>query len=83
MFYVYVLRCRDGSLYTGYTSDLDQRLRLHREGKASRYTRSRLPVAMVAQWQFENKADAMRHEKLFKSFAREEKMKLIAGSPFV
>ena len=74
MFYVYVLKCRDGSFYTGYTDDVQKRLKLHKEGKASKYTRSRLPVEIVAQWSFESKSRAMKHEIMFKSLTRKEKM---------
>lgn len=74
MFYVYVLKCKDGSLYTGYTDDLKKRLKMHNEGKASRYTRSRLPVRIVAKWPFASKSEAMKHETAFKLLARQEKL---------
>ena len=74
MFHVYVLKCRDGSLYTGYTNDLKKRLAMHNNGKASKYTRSRLPVKLVAQWNFTSRSDAMKHEIKFKSLARKAKM---------
>ncbi|MBS3050938.1 MAG: GIY-YIG nuclease family protein [Candidatus Aenigmarchaeota archaeon] len=74
MFYVYVLKCRDGSLYTGYTNDLKKRLSMHKEGKASKYTRSRLPVELVAKWSFATKSEAMKHEISFKSLTREAKI---------
>lgn len=77
MFYVYVLRCRDGSFYTGYTNDLKKRVRLHNDGKASKYTRGRLPVKIVAQWSFDSKSEAMRHEITFKSLPRKAKMERI------
>ena len=77
MFYVYVLRCRDGSLYTGYTNDLKRRLRMHNDGKASRYTRSRLPVDIVAKWTFPSKPEAMKHETAFKSLSRKLKIEKI------
>ncbi len=80
MFYVYVLKCKDGSLYTGYTDNLRIRLRLHNEGKASKYTRSRLPIELVAQWPFSNKSDAMRYEVAFKSLPRTSKMKRLQES---
>lgn len=74
MFYVYVLRCRDGSLYTGYTNDLKKRLKMHNCGKASKFTRSRLPVEMIAKWPFRSKSEAMKHEIAFKSLTRKEKL---------
>ncbi len=77
MFYVYVLRCRDGSLYTGYTNDLKKRIMLHNEGKASRYTRSRRPVVLVKSWTFGTKQEAMKMEASFKKMLRSSKLKLI------
>ena len=77
MFYVYILRCSDGSLYTGYTNDMKKRLKLHNEGKASKYTRSRLPVHVMAQWPFTNKSDALKYEIILKSLPRQSKMKEI------
>jgi len=78
MFYVYVLKCSDGSFYTGYTNDLKKRFQMHMEGKASKYTRSRLPVEIVGQWIFGSKSDAMRYEIAFKSLLREEKIAKIS-----
>ncbi len=75
MFCVYVLRCKDGSFYTGYTDDLKRRLKMHNEGKASKYTRSRLPVELVARWSFASKSEAMKYEIAFKSLPRKSKMK--------
>ncbi len=77
MFYVYVLRCRDGSFYTGYTNDLKKRLVLHNNGKASKYTRGRLPVKIVARWSFGSKSEAMKHEIMFKSLPRKAKIERI------
>ena len=77
MFYVYVLRCKDGSLYTGYTNDLKKRLEMHNKGKASKYTRSRLPVKLVAKWPFMTKSGAMKHEAAFKSLSRTAKIEKI------
>ena len=78
MFYVYVLKCKDGSLYTGYTDNLKKRLKLHNVGKASRYTRSKLPVEIVARWSFANKSEAIKYEIAFKSLPRKSKMEEIA-----
>ena len=77
MFYVYVLRCNDGSLYTGYTNDLKKRLEMHNEGKGAKYTRSRLPVKLVAHWNFTSKSEAMKYEIKFKSLTRKAKMEEI------
>lgn len=74
MFYVYVLRCKDGSLYTGYTNDVEMRLKLHNNGTAAKYTRSRLPVKLVAKWHYPNKNEALRAEINFKRLTRKEKL---------
>ncbi len=74
MFYVYVLKCRDGSLYTGYTNNLKERLKMHNEGKASKYTKSRLPIRIVAKWAFANKSEAMKSEAAFKLLSRKGKL---------
>jgi len=79
LFYTYILRCADGSLYTGYTTDLTRRLNRHNEGKASKYTRSRLPVEMVYSESFHTKEEALRREVAIKALSRAEKLKLIEG----
>src|SRR5579862_5219736 len=73
--YIYLLRCRDGSLYAGAAKDLERRLAEHRAGQASRYTRSRLPVELAWWRQVESWGDALREEALLKRLrhaAREE-----------
>ena len=77
MFYVYVLRCNDGSLYTGYTNDLKKRLETHNKGKASKYTRSRRPVKLLVEWAFKTKPEAMKAEIAFNSLSRKEKIERI------
>ena len=79
-FYVYVLACADGTLYTGYTNDVEQRTRAHNAGKGAKYTRSRTPVEVVAQARFATKREAMSAEFRFKQLARFEKEKLIDRS---
>jgi putative endonuclease len=71
---VYVLACRDGSLYTGATSDLARRLSAHRRRKGAKYTRGRLPVALIAWWHPPTFAVAMSHEARFKSLSRVAKL---------
>jgi putative endonuclease len=71
--YFYVLKCKDGSLYAGYTNDLDRRVRLHNEGKAAKYTRGRGPVALVYHQVFSGKTEAMRAEYQFKQLSRKKK----------
>ncbi|MGT2755158.1 GIY-YIG nuclease family protein [Streptococcus ovis] len=64
--YMYVLECADGTLYTGYTTDVKRRLTTHNAGKGAKYTRARLPVTLLYQEEFPNKQEAMRAEALFK-----------------
>jgi putative endonuclease len=78
--WVYLLRCADGSLYTGWTVDLDARLRRHGEGKASAYTRSRLPVALALALPMPDRSAAMREEARIKALDRAEKLALIAAA---
>ena len=76
---VYLLRCRDGSLYTGITNDLPKRLKAHAAGKASRYTRSRLPVALAYSEPQKSKSSALKREAAIKRLRREQKEKLVAA----
>ncbi|MGC2374918.1 MAG: GIY-YIG nuclease family protein [Solirubrobacteraceae bacterium] len=75
--WVYMLRCRDGSLYTGWTNDLTKRLATHAAGKASRYTASRLPVELAAAWTMPDRGAAMREELRIKRLSRPQKQALI------
>ena len=77
--WVYLLRCRDGSLYAGAAVELDRRLREHGAGTASRYTRSRLPVELVWSAEVETWSMALREERRIKSLTRVEKQRLIDG----
>lgn len=77
-YFMYVLSCADGTLYTGYTTDVEQRLRTHNAGKGAKYTRSRIPVELVAQARFCTKHAAMSAEYHFKRLGRAEKDALIA-----
>nr|WP_289038601.1 GIY-YIG nuclease family protein [uncultured Allobacillus sp.] len=78
-FFVYMLRCRDGSLYTGYTVDMQNRLKLHQAGKASKYTRSRGPIELVYLEQLATKSEAMKKEANVKKLKKSEKEDLIAS----
>ena len=80
MNFTYIVRCSDGTLYTGWTNDLDKRVKAHNEGKGAKYTRSRRPVSLAYFEGFETKEQAMRREYEIKRFTREEKMKLIGQS---
>ena len=77
MNWVYMLRCGDGSLYTGWTNDLDRRLAVHQAGKGGKYTRSRLPVELAWCETCETKEQAMSREWHLKRLTRAEKLKLI------
>ena len=77
--YVYMLRCRDGSLYTGWTNDLDKRVKTHQSGQGGRYTRSRLPVKLVYFETYPTKQEAMRREWELKRLSKAEKEKLVRG----
>ena len=79
MYYVYMLRCGDGTLYTGITNDLDRRVRAHNEGKGAKYTRSRLPVTPV-YWETQpDKSAALKRELEIKGYSRAEKLALVAA----
>ncbi|MBE7022701.1 MAG: GIY-YIG nuclease family protein [Ruminococcaceae bacterium] len=78
MHYVYMLKCADGSLYTGWTTDLTERIRVHNSGKGAKYTRSRLPVTLVYHESFPDKSQALRREIEIKQLSRSEKEALIA-----
>ncbi|HBU12937.1 MAG TPA: hypothetical protein DEB31_09520 [Clostridiales bacterium] len=75
--YAYILQCADGTLYAGWTVNMRQRLRAHNAGTASKYTRARLPVALVYCQRFETKQQAMRRECEIKKMTRAEKLALI------
>ncbi len=78
--YVYILKCSDGTLYTGWTNDLDRRLAAHNAGTASKYTRSKRPVEMVWHEQCADKSAALKREAEIKKLPREKKMELITFS---
>ncbi len=79
--YVYILRCRDGSLYTGYTNDFDNRVSAHNAGRGAKYTASRRPVHIVYTEPADSKSAAMRRELQIKRWAKAKKESLIAGKP--
>lgn len=83
--YVYILRCADGTLYTGTSTDVERRAAAHNSGRGAKYTRSRRPVAVVYRELCGTKAAALRREATVKKFGRAEKLALIASgglSPF-
>jgi len=78
---VYLLRCADDSLYCGWATDLDARVAKHQSGKASRYTRTRLPVELVWSAAAADRGAALREEARIKRLSRREKQRLIARAP--
>ena len=77
VYYVYLLRCADDTLYTGISIDLERRLSLHNAGKGAKYTRGRRPVTLVYQETQPDKGAALRREREIKQMRREEKLALI------
>jgi putative endonuclease len=75
--HVYVLECSDGSLYTGYTTDVERRVAEHDAGEGAKYTRGRTPVELVHVERFETRSAAMRREHEVKALSRAEKERLV------
>ena len=79
MNYTYMLKCSDGTLYTGWTNNLEKRVEAHNSGKGAKYTKARRPVELAYYEEFETKEQAMKREYAIKQLGRKEKQKLIAG----
>ena len=77
MNYTYILKCRDGSLYTGWTNDIEKRLKAHNEGRGAKYTKGRTPVTLVHLEEFETKEEAMKREYAIKHMTKKKKENLI------
>ena len=75
--YLYILRCGDGTLYTGITNDIEKRLEAHRTGKGAKYTRGRGPLELVYQEEVADKSTALKREYAIKQLRREEKEQLL------
>ena len=75
--YVYMLRCGDGSLYTGCTDNVERRLAVHQSGKGAKYTRSRLPLELVYQEEAADRSAALRREAAIKALPRAKKLALL------
>jgi putative endonuclease len=75
--YVYVVRCANGCLYTGYTKNIEARIAAHNEGKGGRYTRTHRPVELVASWSFATKREALQTEYRIKQLPRQKKIELV------
>lgn len=83
MHYVYILRCADGTLYTGYTTEVKARVATHNAGRGAKYTRGRRPVTLVYKRGFRSIGKALSHEYALKQLTRAEKEALIGGGlPF-
>lgn len=79
MNYTYIVKCKDNTLYTGWTNDLEKRMHAHNEGKGAKYTKSRKPVTLVYYEAFQTKEEAMSREYHIKRLSRKEKEKLISA----
>ena len=80
MYYTYIARCKDHSLYTGYTNNLKKREEAHNNGKGSAYTRSRSPIKIIYSEEFKNRSDAMKRECEIKKLNKKNKERLIINS---
>ena len=76
MHYVYILRCADDTLYTGWTTDLEKRIQAHNGKKGAKYTKSRTPVSLFYYEEFESKSDALKREAAIKKLPRSSKLLL-------
>lgn len=77
VYFVYILKCKDGTYYTGYTNDIEKRLRAHNEGKGAKYTRCRVPVELLYSESYELKGSALKREYAIKKLTRKQKEALI------
>ena len=80
MFFVYMVRCRDGSLYTGYARDPEARARVHNAGKGAAYTRSRLPVSLIYSERCKSLSAALKREHQLKTWSKRRKEALVVGT---
>lgn len=78
--YVYVVRCANGALYTGYTTNIERRVAAHNAGRGGHYTRSHRPVELAASWRFETKREALQTEYRIKQLPRQQKIALVLGA---
>jgi putative endonuclease len=77
--YVYIVECNDGTLYTGWTTDLKQRIIVHNSGHGAKYTRTRFPVKLRYYEEFASKGEALKREHAIKKLSRWEKLKLVTN----
>lgn len=81
MNYTYILKCNDDTLYTGWTNNLEKRIKDHNDGKGAKYTKTRRPVELVYHEEFETKEEAMKREYAIKQLTRTQKILLIKKEP--
>lgn len=77
--FAYIVRCADGTLYSGYTNDIERRIATHNSGKGAKYTKTRLPVTLAYYEVFDNKSEAMKREAAYKKLKKLQKEELIKG----
>jgi len=77
MHFVYIIKCKDETLYTGWTTDVEARINAHNEGAGAKYTKGRGPVTLLYTEAFDSKSDALRREMSIKKLSRAEKLKLV------
>lgn len=77
MYYIYILKCSDGTYYTGYTNNVEKRVSIHNSKKGAKYTRGRTPVTLVYKESFDSKQEALKREYSIKQMSRAEKEALI------
>lgn len=80
MNYVYILLCSDGTLYTGWTNDLEKRIKIHNDGKGAKYTKTRRPVTLVYYEVYQEKREALKRECQIKKMTRKKKLQLIESN---
>lgn len=76
--YIYIVKCKDGSLYTGYAKDIEKRVEKHNKGQGAKYTKIRRPVELVYQEMFDTKSEALKREYEIKTYSRQQKLLLIS-----
>lgn len=79
MWFTYIIKCKDNSLYTGYTNDLEGRFKAHKQGRGAKYTLSHKPLKIVFFEKFKNKIDAQRREREIKKLSHKQKKGLMNG----
>ncbi len=77
MHYVYIVKCADGTYYTGYTNNLKRRIEQHNQGEGAKYTKGRRPVELVYSKEFDSKSEAMKREYKIKQLTRQKKIELV------